>query len=72
VEIILGVLVMIAVLLGVTLHIRAKHYDGTLTVSENEYGSVLTLNVDPGDLVDKDHVKLKIITPAENRIENKD
>ena len=68
---VLAFIAIIAVFLLIAIRISTQRYDGTLTVSHNEHGSTITLNVAPSDLIDKNQVRLKII-PPENRIENKD
>lgn len=67
---VVGTLAILATFLGVTLRISTNQYqasglahDGTLTITQNEYGSKIALNVDPSDLIDKNEVKLKVTPP---------
>ena len=69
-EKVVGTLAIVATFLGVTLRISTNQYqasdlahDGTVTVEPTETGSVVTLNVDPNDLIDKSSLKLKVVSP---------
>lgn len=68
---IVGTLAILATFLGVTLRISTNQYqasglahDGTISVLPTESGSTIALNVAPSDLVDKDEVNLKVVSPS--------
>ena len=69
-EKVVGTLAIIATFLGVTLHISTNQYqasdlahDGTITMIPTEDGSAVKIKIDPNDLVDKNEVKLKVVSP---------
>lgn len=68
---VVGTLAVLATFLGVSLRISTNQYqasglahDGTITVSPSEFGSTIALKVAPSDLIDKDEVKLKVVSPS--------
>lgn len=67
---VVGTLAVIATFLGVTLRISSNQYqasglahDGTISVTPTEDGSTVSLKVAPSDLIDKDTVRLKVVSP---------
>jgi hypothetical protein len=70
-EKVVGSLAVLATLLGVLLHISSVQYessgaayDGTVHLTPTDDGSVMTMNLDPQDLVDKSKVTLKVKSPV--------
>lgn len=68
---VVGTLAILATFLGVTLRISTNQYqasgmahDGTISVAPSEFGSTIALSVAPSDLIDKDEVKLKVVSPS--------
>jgi len=68
---VVGTLAILATFLGVTLHISNSQYqasdlshDGLISVTPTEFGSTISLKVDPHDLVDKSLVHLKVVAPS--------
>lgn len=66
-----GTIIAVDTFLGVMLNISKNQYvasgavyDGTVGVTPNEEGTALHLNVNPQDLVDKNSVTLKVVTPS--------
>lgn len=68
---VVGTLAILATFLGVVLRISTNQYqasglahDGTLTITPTDQGSTIALNVAPSDLIDKDQVRLKVVSPS--------
>lgn len=64
---VVGTITVIDTLLGVLLKVSKNQYensgagiDGTVTVTPNEQGTAVGLNLDPNDLVDKSKIVLKV------------
>lgn len=70
-EEIVGTIAVIEIFLGTTLHISSAQFDssgaafdGHVTVTPNEMGTAVKLNLDPNDLVDKSQITLKVNPPV--------
>lgn len=70
-EEVVGTLAVISTFFGTMLHLSSAQYDasgaaydGHVTVTPNEHGTAVKLNLDPNDLVDKSSITLKVNPPT--------